>query len=293
MSRQPPGVRASPRTIALVRTTAREAAATAGTRVARPPVRVVNTGRGRAAHRGGPERGGPGRSGSRAPGGTAHGAGGGRQRGVLPRGRGEPGQRRLERQLLRPACVHAAEQRIDQPVHEFLAEPRGHVAGDGHVAVARGRGQRGVGPGAGQPGSGEDPRAGQRVQVGGHPHQLPPRQRPQPLPGPYPGRRRSGQRQLAGQADRTDEVSALRAAGEQRLGACVDRDPGHLGDRELAAEPWRSLQEGHRQAGVTQEERGSEPGDAAAHDDDAGQLSTGGHAASLSVPPRGERGGCA
>src|SRR5450755_3061573 len=67
VSRQPPGVRASPRTIALVRTTAREAAATAGTRVARPPVRVVKTGPGAAPAGAAPTGAAPG-AGAAAPG---------------------------------------------------------------------------------------------------------------------------------------------------------------------------------------------------------------------------------
>src|SRR6266568_2673715 len=46
VSRQPSGVRASPRTIALVRTAAPDAAATAGTSVPRPLASVVKTGLG-------------------------------------------------------------------------------------------------------------------------------------------------------------------------------------------------------------------------------------------------------
>ena len=75
--------------------------------------------------------------------------------------------------------------------------------------------------------------------------------------------------ELAGQAEFGDKVDPLWPAGEQGLGAGVDRDPGNLADRELAAEPGRGLQHGDGRIGpVAQEVSGGQAGDAAADDRD-------------------------
>jgi hypothetical protein len=55
-----------------------------------------------------------------------------------PRRGGQRRQRRLEGKLRGKPRVHAAEQRVDQPVDNLGAEPGRHVAGDRDVAVVRG-----------------------------------------------------------------------------------------------------------------------------------------------------------
>ena len=50
------------------------------------------------------------------------------QRGMGAGRLGQAGQRRLEGQFLGPPGVHPAEQRVNQPVHDLLAEPGRHVA---------------------------------------------------------------------------------------------------------------------------------------------------------------------
>ncbi len=57
------------------------------------------------------------------------------QGGVPARRRGERGERGLEGQVLGPARVHAAEQRVDEPVNDLDAEPRADVLGDRRVAA--------------------------------------------------------------------------------------------------------------------------------------------------------------
>ena len=68
------------------------------------------------------------------------------------------------------------------------------------------------------------------------------------------------------QAELADQASAFRAPRQQRLRARIHRDTRHLGDPELAAEPRRALQHGHRQPGAPEQERGCQAGDTAADD---------------------------
>src|SRR5260370_34176779 len=56
--------------------------------------------------------------------------------------------------------------------------------------------------------------------------------------------------------------------GEQRLGPHGDGQPGHLGQRQLAANPRRALQHNDLYRLVPQEERRGQPSDAAADDRD-------------------------
>jgi hypothetical protein len=181
---------------------------------------------------------------------------------------GQPGQRRLERQFLGPARVHPAEQGIDQPVHHFLAEPGGHVAGHRHVAVAWRGGQFQLTAGAVQPVRGEQTGLGQLSDVRGHAHVLPGWQAAHRAPGPDP--RRGGPRpdEFGAQPGRADQVRALRTAGQQGLGPHVHTAPGHLGHGQLAAQPGRSLQDDGLYRLIAQEERGSQAGDAATDDRD-------------------------
>ena len=249
MSCQPLAVPASLLVIAPVRTVAPQAAATAGGSDPSPLASVVKTGpAGRSSA-----------AGSSDPAAAA-------SERCRCAACARPGQRGLERQFLRSARVDAAEQRIHQPVHDFAAEPGADVIGHRHIAVALGGRQPKVTACPGQSGRGQDPGSRQLVQVGGHAHELAFRQRLQLAAGPDAGGRGAGQHQLIGQADRADQVGALGAAGQQRLRALVDRDPGDLGYRELAAQSRRALQHGHGGASVAQEERGGQPGDPAAHD---------------------------
>ncbi len=101
------------------------------------------------------------------------------QRRVPPGLTGQRGQRGLEGQFLGAAGVHAAEQRVDEAVHDLLAEPGAHVRGHRYVAVPAGRGQVEVTPGAGHPVRRDKPGLGQLIEIGRHAHDLVPRQRVQ------------------------------------------------------------------------------------------------------------------
>ena len=201
-SRHPVAVRVSSRTVARVRTVAPEAAGHRRGQRAQPVGQ-----RGEHGRAGGRVRPGPCRRRRRYQG--PHRLG---QRPVRPGGRSQRAQRGLERQLLRPPGVDPAEQRVDQPVHQLRPEPGPDVGGHRHVAVARGGGQLEVLPGPGQPGGRQHPAGGQPVQVRGHAHELPRRERVQGAPAPDGRGRGAGQHQPVPQPDRADQVGALRPA---------------------------------------------------------------------------------
>jgi hypothetical protein len=183
-------------------------------------------------------------------------------------GRGQRGQRGPEREVLAAAGVDPAQQRLDDAVHQLLAHPPADPLGHRDVpGVGRVGGPRRVLPGPGQPPGRQQAGGGQLVEVGGHAHELPPGQRPDLAAGPDPGRGGARLAQLAGQAQLGDQPDALGPAGQQGLGAGVHLDAADLGDGQLPAQPRRALQHGHGQAGVAEQERGGQPGDAAADDD--------------------------
>ncbi len=132
------------------------------------------------------------------------------------------GQRRLERQVLAAPRVDAAEQRIDEPVHELSAEPPANPAGHRLIGVAARVRQAEVLPRPRQAGVGQDASSGQLAEVRGHAHELPARQRPDAAAGPDSGRGRAWRLKFAGQAQLADQADAFGTAGEKRLGAGVD-----------------------------------------------------------------------
>ena len=89
--------------------------------------------------------------------------------------------------------------------------------------------------------------------------------------GPHPGRRRRRRDALVGQAEGRDEVGALGAGGQQRLGSDVDREPRDLRDLQLAADPRRGLEHGHVVPGRRGEPGRRQPGDPAADDGQPGR----------------------
>ena len=184
-------------------------------------------------------------------------------------GLGEGRQRRVEGQFLGPARVDAAQQRVDDAVHDFLAEPGRHVAGHRHIAVAPRGGQVRLPPRPGQARRRQHAGAGQVIEIRGHSHHLPggsPRSTPrlQIRGAVLPGGTRSPSRPTA-------RISPFpRQAGQQRLGTRVNRHPGHLGHGQLPAQPGGSFQDGHRHRLIPQEERRRQPGDTAADDRDHG-----------------------
>ena len=185
---------------------------------------------------------------------------------MLPRGSRQRRHGRVEGQLRRASRVHAAEQRVDQPVDDLRAEPGSDVLRDRHVAVPGRRRQIEVTRGAGDSGIGHHAGPGQVVQVGRHAHELPTGQRPQRAERPDRRGGGSWRDALVGQPDLGDEAGTLGAGDEERLRSLVDRDPGHLGYGQLAAQPRRPLEHRHPDRLVSQVERCRQPGDPAAHD---------------------------
>jgi len=149
-----------------------------------------------------------------------------------------------------------------------VAEPGRHERGHRHIAVPCGGREAEILPRPGHAVAGQQARAGQLGQVGRDAQHLAARQRAHPAPAPYPRRRGAGPGQLAFEAGRGDQPGALGPAGEQRLGTLIDHDPGDLTDAELATEPGRAFEHGDLARNLAQEERGGQPGDAAADDRD-------------------------
>ncbi len=149
---------------------------------------------------------------------------------MLARGLRQSGQRRLKGQVFTPPGVDAAEQRVDQTVDQFLAEPATHFARHRFIALAAGARQAEVLPRPGDTVRGQNPGRGQFAKVGRYAHELAPRQRTDAPPRPDPGCGRAWQLQFPGQPELADQTGALRPPGEQSLGAGVDPDSGYLGN---------------------------------------------------------------
>lgn len=152
------------------------------------------------------------------------------------------GDGRGERDLLGPARVDAAEQRIDQPVGHRRPHPVGDETPDGDVLGERGLGQFGLV---------RDLLSGflaehidRARRVGRHAHHRR-RDGTDPIADPEPGRSRCRMHQVVGEPDRTDQVHRFRSLGQDGLGAQVHRDAFELGGQaRLAAQPWRRLENG-------------------------------------------------
>ena len=132
---------------------------------------------------------------------------------------GRPG-----REVACVAGVHAAEQRLDQPVDDLVAEPGRDQLADGDVLAVGERGDPAVSSRSrASPASLRTPDAATCVDVGGHAHHRP-RQRPQRSPGPDGRRGRRGVDDVEPELAR--EVDAFRPPSQHRLGADVHGDAG-------------------------------------------------------------------
>ena len=181
---------------------------------------------------------------------------------------GQAGQRRLEGQFLGPPGVHPAEQRVNEPVHDLLAEPGRHVTLHRHVAVPVRGGQPGLLAGPLQPFGREEPGPAQLPDIRGHAHVLPGGQPVHRPPAPDPGRGGPRRPQVITQAGRPDQSGALGPAGQQRLSAYVNPASRDLGQGQLPAGLPGPLQHDDPDRLVTQEERRREPGDPGSDDRD-------------------------
>ena len=166
--------------------------------------------------------------------------------------------------------VDAAEQRLDEPVHDLLAEPLLDQPADADVLVVdAGRRERGLHGDSGQPGRGEHAGGGELLGLGRHAHEG---RRHRAHPAPRPQARGDGggvhepvaEPDLAGQGDR------LGAAVQHRLGTDVHDDPADLGALQLAADLRRRLEHRHVdvRSAASYRSPGRQPGDAAADHDD-------------------------
>jgi hypothetical protein len=160
------------------------------------------------------------------------------------------------------AGVDASEQGFDQSVDDLVAEPGGHEVADRDV-VAELRAPVGLGRSTGQARGAEHPAGREPVEVEGHAHQRP-GQLPERAPRPH-SRGRGGGVDHVG-TEPGDEPDTLRAAGEHRLGADVDGEPGDLGGAQLAADLRETFQQQHVTARRGELPGGDQSGDTATHD---------------------------
>ncbi len=233
---EPPavGVRRSSRTVAPVRTSAPRAPRDRG---GQPPDAAAQARRT-------PRRLAPSPVGARPAG-----PGGGQQR-ALPAGvRRELRHRRLQRELVGPARVDPAEQRLDQPVDDRAAHPARDVAADRDVVTGRWSAAATSPPGTrASSRAREQPaarparagRAGTPMTVPGGSGCIAPRVQIAALV--VAASSRSAPRPTA-----PGEVDRLGPAQQQRLGALVDRDAGDVADPQLAADLAGGLQHGRPQ----------------------------------------------
>ncbi len=158
------------------------------------------------------------------------------------------------------AGVHPAEQGLDQSLDHLVAEPRGDEVADRHVVGDVGRG---LGGRARQPLRAQHPAGRELVEVEGDAHERA-RQRAQGSARPDPGRR-GGRVQDLG-AELVGQVQPLGAAGQHRLGADVDGEPGDLGAAQLPAELRGRLEQQHVAPRRGEPARGDQPGDSPTDD---------------------------
>ena len=237
VSAQPDAVRRSARTVADVRTS-------------KPPSCTQQAGQ--SAHPAGQRR--EDRRGRRR-----HGSGL-LEQAAAPRHREQLRHRGSGRDAAGVAGVHPAEQRLDEPVDELVAQAggdqvaHGHVVGDGGVGlVAR----------AGQSLGAEHPADGQLVEVERHAHERA-RHRPQRATGPDGGARRGRVDEVG--PERGGEGDPLGATREHRLRTHVDGEAGDLRAAKLAAEHRGALQEQHVAPGRGEVARRDQSGDSPTDD---------------------------
>ena len=137
--------------------------------------------------------------------------------------------------------IDPAEQRLDEPVDDGLAEPGADVVTDGDVVVECTAGPGLLGAQSVHLVGGEH--AQRRGRVGGDAHEGGGRHRAQAPPAP--DRRRRGRRghELSLGTDAGDEVGGLGANGQHRLRADVDEVAAHGIPPQLAAEVGAALED--------------------------------------------------
>ena len=217
--------------MALVRTTAPLAAASAGGSVPSPPASVVKTGAGRAGPDDGSAAGG---------GGMSDAAASVSERWPCAAFASGASVASKDRSSHRPAYTPPSSGSTSRSTTSAPSRAA-YPAADRDVLAGLLLRQAEILLRARQAAGRQDSARGKVIQVGRHAHELPPWQRPDRPAGPDPGRRRAGYLQLPVQAELADQASAFRAARQQRLRAVVHRDTRDLGYRELAAEPRRAL----------------------------------------------------
>jgi hypothetical protein len=186
---------------------------------------------------------------------------------------GQRRQRGLERQVRGAAGEHTGEERLDEAVHDLAAEAPADVVRHRHVAVPVEGRQYEVLTGPVDALRGDDTGPGEVVHVAGHAHELTVRLLPDLAPGPDRRRGHTRRHDLLAEPGVLDQPGGPAPVGVEGLGALVDRDARHLGDRQLPAEPGRRLQDRHPDRLVAELERRRQPRDTTPDDDHMG-LST-------------------
>lgn len=207
----------------------------------------------------------------RGAGGAGRGGLGGPDRadqGVLHPGR--PGQRRHggdQGQVVGPAGVHAAEHRVDQPLHHLVAEPVADQRADRHVLVRAEQRPAAVAVGV----RGRRRHRRHLRQIPRYADQGAARDGAQPAVDGERGLPDGGVDDRVGQPEPADQADggglrAGRVAHQELLGAELDGLPGQFAGAQLAAEGAGLLVHGDLSAGggaVTQPDGGGQPGDPA------------------------------
>ena len=170
-----------------------------------------------------------------------------------------------------PPGVDAAEQRLDQPVGDLVAQPRAHQRSDGDVVARAGRsgGARSARLRSGRARAAVSaPDARTAARSAGMPSIVRAGSGCSAARRPEPGRRVvNGAISSIAEPSSRDEPETFGPAGQHRLGAHVDRDTRDRASRSLPP-TWRRGLEHRDRAGLAAGERprGGEPGDAAADD---------------------------
>jgi hypothetical protein len=168
------------------------------------------------------------------------------------------------------AGVDTAEQRLDEPVDDLLAEPLLHQRPDARVAaLERGRREDRVHRRPGETRLRDHPALGEHLQIGGDAHQGA-RHRQQLAARPEVRRGVRRVHEVVAETGGPGQLDGLRPPVQHRLGADVDDHAADLTETQLAADLARGLE--HDDVGVRALRphlgRGGQAGDATADDDD-------------------------
>ena len=176
------------------------------------------------------------------------------------------------RDLPRPAGVHPAEQRLDQPVGHLVAEPRGHQVADRHVALDRQHPlRRGPGP---APRAVSTPLSASWSRSSGAPIRLRGSGRSAPR---VQTREEASVGCTISRAQRAGQLDALGSTVQHRLRADVDDHPADRAAPQLPADLVGALEDHDLVPGVGQVPCRGQPGDPGSHDGDPHPPSLSGH----------------